>query len=249
MLELNFTDPAEITIWFDLDDTLWAFSENSLDTLTEVYEEFKLDRFWQKVDDWRKDYHLINDALWVDLSEGKITQKELRHIRFLNSFLNGGMPLQEAEKICDTADAFYLEKLSLRSKTIVGAKELLMKAQQKGYKLGVISNGFRDIQLQKLQSATISELIDYIVTSDEIGINKPDSRIFYYAEKIANSSQKKNILIGDNPDTDIAGALKANWYMAIWLNEKNKPVTEKLISSLQPGSNLSIISSLNEIEL
>ena len=44
-------------IWFDLDDTLWNFHDNSLVALREIYREYELDRFWPTEQQWLDDYH------------------------------------------------------------------------------------------------------------------------------------------------------------------------------------------------
>ena len=51
------------TVFVDVDDTLWWFSENSLMSLRHVYEVFKLDRF-ADYDAFDRYYHDINSRLW-----------------------------------------------------------------------------------------------------------------------------------------------------------------------------------------
>ncbi len=60
-----------------------------------------------------------------------------------------------------------------------------------------------------------------MVISDEIGIQKPDSRLFRYAEQATGAIAAQTIMIGDNPDNDIQGALRAGWN-AIFFNCKGK---------------------------
>lgn len=55
--------------------------------------------------------------------------------------------------------------------------------------------------------------IDIVVLSDDIGVNKPDVRLYRHAmERTGISDPEAHLMIGDNPSTDIAGALAAGWH-------------------------------------
>ena len=70
------------------------------------------------------------------------------------------------------------------------------------------------------------EYFDAVVLSDDIGVNKPDKRIFDHALKKSNALADCTLIIGDNPDTDIAGAVNAGWH-AIYFNRngEGKPIS------------------------
>ena len=99
---------------------------------------------------------------------------------------------------------------------------MLIYLRSKGYKIGIISNGFYEVQYNKLRSSDIEHLIDVVVLSDDIGINKPDRRIFDHALRKAGATAEESIIIGDNPDADIYGAKSAGW-RTIYFNRKGKP--------------------------
>ena len=61
-----------------------------------------------------------------------------------------------------------------------------------------------------------------MVISDEIGIQKPDPRIFRYAEQATGATTDSTLMIGDNPTNDIQGALNAGWH-AIYFDRKDRP--------------------------
>ncbi|MBQ5751144.1 MAG: HAD-IA family hydrolase, partial [Bacteroidaceae bacterium] len=75
----------------------------------------------------------------------------------------------------------------------------------------ILSNGFIEVQHKKLQSAGIGHYFERMVLSDEIGINKPDRRLFDYALEVTHSQAADTLLIGDNYDADIMGAMQAGW--------------------------------------
>lgn len=70
-------------IFFDLDDTLWAFSENAYDTFQEMYHKYAYDRFFSSFDHFYQLYQKRNVELWEEYGQGKITKDELNRQRFL----------------------------------------------------------------------------------------------------------------------------------------------------------------------
>lgn len=224
MVTFEIKNPAEWVVWFDLDDTLWDFSFNSKDTLREVYTHYRLDRFWPDCEQWISDYHSVNDPLWVEYANGTISSKHLRFKRFHDSFRLGGMSREEAETSATEADCFYLDRLATRSRTNEGAHLLLERLAKRGFHLGILSNGFQNTQIKKLKSAGLDVYFDFIISSDIAGYNKPDTRIYRYAEKIAGVNADRCIMIGDNLSTDIEGALKAGWpYTVFYIGRKDEP--------------------------
>lgn len=198
-------------IWFDLDDTLYDFSASSLIALGEMYAAHRLDRFFENENQWRDIYHRHNDALWAKYSLGLVDQPTLRRDRFLLPLLEVGTPRDIAEQLTNTLDTDYLAALARTGLTRPFARELLVEARRRGYKIGILSNGFVDVQFDKIRTARLSDLIDCVVLSDEIGFNKPDRRLFEYALRRAGATAEESVLIGDNPSTDIEGALRAGW--------------------------------------
>ena len=249
MIKINIENPKEWTVWFDLDDTLWDFSFNSHETLIEVHEKFDLKRFWKLYEDWIHDYHLVNNPLWERLADGEITESQLRFDRFFDTFRNGGMDISEAKVSASCADKYYLSHLAKRKVLVNGAKELLVELRERGFKIGVLSNGFTDVQYDKLESGGIHNLIDFVVLSGTVGVCKPDPLIYRYAEQTAGTTADRCIMIGDNCDTDIVGALNAQWPLAIWLNRKGLKAGPKLSTAISLGSTLSVVSELWEISL
>ena len=70
-------------LFFDLDDTIWAFSQNARETFEEVYHNYSLDRYFDSFSQYYMLYQQRNTELWVEYGDGKITKDELNHQRFL----------------------------------------------------------------------------------------------------------------------------------------------------------------------
>ena len=64
-------------LFFDLDDTVWAFSQNARDTFEEVYQKYSYERYFDSFDHFYAIYQKRNTELWVEYGEGKITKRGL----------------------------------------------------------------------------------------------------------------------------------------------------------------------------
>jgi putative hydrolase of the HAD superfamily len=76
-------------IFFDLDHTLWDHHYNSKLALGEVFELFQLQEIGiPSIEQFYHKFNEVNHKLWLDYERSKISQAELRHIRFRQVFLN-----------------------------------------------------------------------------------------------------------------------------------------------------------------
>lgn len=210
-------------VWVDLDDTLWDFSGNSLISLAKIYDMHDLHRFYPTMEQWRNRYLEVNHSLWARYNVGTISKDYLQHERFARPLIDCGMDEKEAYDYSEVLHTDYLRFLGQCSTLVPGARNLLENIKAKGLKIGVLSNGFKEVQYDKLRSGGVLDMIDCIVLSDEIDINKPDRRLFDYALLKAGTTAEQSILIGDNPDTDIKGALNAGW-RTVFFNRNNLPI-------------------------
>lgn len=198
-------------VWFDLDDTLWDFTTNTDVALSEVYKIHSLSRWFTSVDNWLETYHTHNRALWELYNAGKITKGYLQSERFSRTLVSAGVPTEAVDVLASKLNVDYLAILGKCTTLIPGAVELLEAVNRRGLKVGILSNGFKEVQFDKLRSGGILDKVDCIVLSDEIDVNKPDRRIFDYALSKAGAAASESIFIGDNPETDILGAVNAGW--------------------------------------
>lgn len=90
-----------------------------------------------------------------------------------------------------------------------GAVDVLKELKKRGYIVGAITNGVSSLQNIKLDTAGIRDLFDVVVVSGDIGIYKPDRRIFDEAIKRAGVKNEESLFVGDHPINDIQGALGA----------------------------------------
>ena len=82
-----------------------------------------------------------------------------------------------------------------------------------------VRNGLPDVQYTKLDTLGITELFKCIVLSEELGIAKPDARIFLWALEQTGLAPEESLYVGDSFDHDVVGAINAGMSVC-WFNPK-----------------------------
>jgi putative hydrolase of the HAD superfamily len=121
-----------------------------------------------------------------------------------------------------------------------GSIELLSMLKQSSIKLGIITNGGSAMQRSKLVALGIGHLLDAVVVSEEVGLRKPDPRIFKLALEQLECEPNRAWFVGDHPEHDIRGAAAAG-LTTFW-------VMTGAIAPSQPviGAHLERVTSLTE---
>lgn len=192
-------------IFIDLDDTVWDFTGNSRIVYRTLYERFSYDRFFDSFEQYIGIFEKRNEELWTLYGMGEITKDELNRQRF-NYPLNavGVDDPALAEQYMNEALAMMPTMKGL----VEGAYDLLSYLCGK-YNLYILSNGFRELQSRKMQSAGIDGFFRKVILSEDIKVHKPDKEIFFFALSATQSYLQDSIMLGDNIETDIRGARDA----------------------------------------
>lgn len=222
------------TIFIDLDDTLIDTLGDSLANLRGIYNDYNLEKYYPSADDFLAVYSANSTQLWRKYNRGEIDKRTLIKERFENPFKDFSDIKSDFLKILNTD---FLSRMIHCPTHIEGSLEVLEYLKPK-YPIIVISNGFSELQHHKIQNAGLSQYIDKVILSDEVGVNKPHPAIFEFALKTAGINSSKAIMIGDNSHTDIEGARNSD-IDQLWFN----PNSEKV--EVNPTYT---ISSLHEIK-
>lgn len=84
------------------------------------------------------------------------------------------------------------------------------------FALGVVTNGNADVRRLGL-----ADYFKFALCAEDIGIAKPDARLFHEALQRGGATAQTAVHIGDHPGDDIAGAQQAG-LRAIWFNPTGK---------------------------
>lgn len=195
------------SLFIDLDDTLWDTDANMRQSLSELYEQHQMEKYFDSFEQFDRLYTPHNHNLWSQYHQGEIKKEFLMAERFVYPFSQVGYDIDRvyARQLNDE----FMLNTTTKTKLVSGAIELLDYLAV-NYKMYILSNGFEEVQYKKLANSGIDKYFDKVILSDQVGYNKPHPKIFDFALKSTNSRKKESIMIGDNFDTDITGAKNSN---------------------------------------
>jgi putative hydrolase of the HAD superfamily len=205
-------------LFFDLDHTIWDFDRNAAETLTELYEHYELQALGLASSaDFIEAYTENNHQLWAQYHLGQITKETLRSSRFSKTFIQLGM---HPDRIPYQFEEDYVRISPTKTNLFDGSEKVLAYLQQK-YTLHIISNGFKETTLTKMEVSGLNRYFSNVIISEDVGVNKPDRAVFEFALDKASALKEESVMIGDSIEADIRGA--QNFGMkAIFFNPLNK---------------------------
>lgn len=190
-------------IFFDLDRTLWDFDYNSRITLNIIFE--KLNLKLKGVKNFKlffDTYKIVNKHLWLKYRDGVLTKEDLRSKRFKETLFKLGV---FDKNLANNISSLYVQNSPRQTKLIPNTKYILDFLKEK-YQLHIITNGFKEVQILKLKNSGIYNYFQNIIISEDLGVLKPNKKIFSYTLDLCQSVPKECLMIGDDLISDILGA-------------------------------------------
>lgn len=191
-------------IFFDLDNTLWDFKANCIESLDDILLSNNLLVKLNSVNKFYTVYNKYNEQLWLKYRKGKITKDKLRTVRFQLALSDFGI---KDEKLAAKINDEYMQMCPLKTNVLPHTDEILSYLAEK-YRLHIITNGFTETQNLKIKKCKLDKYFDKVFTSETINASKPNKEIFHYALSSLNAKKNESIMIGDNLEVDIIGAKK-----------------------------------------
>jgi putative hydrolase of the HAD superfamily len=195
-------------LFIDFDDTLYDTYGNAVIALRETFDYFQLKRYFSDPQLFYDSYWEANIDLWSRYSRDEITRDNLIVERFRRP-LSEGKGIKVTKEFCLEVSDRFLDFCSNKPGVVDGAHEVMDYLKKKGYRMHMTSNGFHEVQYKKLAACGLKDYFDNIILSEDAKYNKPSKAYFDYALKIAGAQSDSVLMIGDNLNTDILGALHA----------------------------------------
>ncbi len=195
-------------LFFDLDDTLWDFEKNSHAVLQRLFAEFNLaHKLKTGFAEFYTAYKTTNLQLWAMYYQRQIDKAYLRNHRFnlvfqLFNYDNFEENLVITERYLAQAPHGKLLKEDCLP---------VLSALKQHFSLHIITNGFKEAQSVKLDNCGLLPYFSTVIISEEHQLLKPDEKIFRLAESLSGALQHECVMIGDNLECDVKGAINAGW--------------------------------------
>ena len=222
---------------FDLDNTLYNF---------DAANEFgirALAAYTEPVFGW--DYPRMKDL--YEESREKLTERmgdvgsaHNRLLRFQNLLEEKKLPLHP--HALEMAKAYWrgvLDNMALSP----GAREIMEELRRMGVRIGLGTDMTAYMQYEKLIRLGLMEYMDFIVSSEEAGTDKPGNAFFMLCARKAGCLPGECLFIGDNIVRDYGGAaaagMQARWFIPPWKQKNHLRHSETAFadkpSLAQPG--------------
>lgn len=214
-------------IFFDLDHTLWDFDKNSALTFEKIFKLYDIKIDMSK---FLSIYEPINSKYWKLYRENKVNKPQLRYRRLKDSFDIIGHAVDD--KLIDDLSEAYITHLTSFNHLFEHALETLDYLRPR-YKLHIITNGFHEAQQKKIEASNLQNYFQTITNSEMVGVKKPHPLIFQHAMHLAKAKPEESLMIGDNLEADILGAINAGLDAIFFNNRENDiEISVKQIQSL-----------------
>lgn len=158
----------------------------------------------------------------------------------------GDVIMREETEIKDAA------RNTLRADLVDGMSETLRALKARGYKLGLVADTRPKTAWNVLHQHNLYDLFDALAISEEVGCEKPDSRIFRAALdalNIAPPDYPRVAMIGNNLARDIRGANNLG-LVSIWFhwNERYAHANDSSVPTYEVKNANELMQLIEEIE-
>ena len=120
----------------------------------------------------------------------------------------------EAAWMAPKVQTYMQEQYRPEDRFFPGVPEMLQALRERGYRLGVLSNRRKPFR-EYLEEARLAHYFDLILAAGEVGVWKPDRRIFDIAARRLRTPPQDIVYVGDNYFADILGAQQAGLFAVL----------------------------------
>lgn len=232
--------PHYKAILIDWDDTIGDFHQAEVRALKEIFEQYSLQRAYPDFQTYYNIYSPHNLHLWDLYGESRITKEELEFECFYHPIRG----MEHAESIALQIAKDFL-RLTTQYFTLIPDAGEVIRALALQYPLTVVSNGFVEVQYEKIRRSGLADCFQHVVLSEQVGAQKPNPLIFERALALNNLRKDDCLMIGDSWNSDIQGARNAG-IDQLWITatppDEARPATYRVGSIREVPSFLSTLA-------
>lgn len=196
------------SVLFDIDNTLYDYDSADAQAKEAVYA-YCWKQFGWKVSETKS--HLQEAKIQMKNHTQKVSGKDMavthnRLIRFQKMLENQHLPLMPHAIALYN---IYWDTLISSMEVSEGSIDYIKSLKQNGIRIGIATDMTAYIQFRKLEKLSLLSLVDFVVTSEEAGCEKPEKAFYELCIKKAGCLPKECLMIGDSLEKDILGAKAA----------------------------------------
>jgi putative hydrolase of the HAD superfamily len=195
-------------IFFDFDDTLGDRQTYSYQTFAELIDTYC------PIDDLIQREAVLQDCMLWDMRGNYNKQFIVENLK-----KRYGIELPIKNFLIWWSDR--QSKLALPKENVY---HVLEELRQEGYRLCILTNGYEKYQKRKTKNIHVDTLVDKVITSQMVGVKKPDPRIFQEALSQMKAQASEAVYVGDTFSNDIYGAYRTG-IQPIWIRSLSWPGT------------------------
>lgn len=199
-------------VFFDLDDTLYGSFAQCDAAAVQAVGQYAEDKLGIENDVFQREFWLARRSLArAQPGMPPIHDRVLVAQRALERL--GANAMRHSIPMHHIYWNTVFENMQIRE----GVREHLKTLRRHGIKTAICTDMMADVQMQKLIQLGIADEIDYMVSSEEAGHDKPSPPIFWLALQKCGCLASDAVMVGDNFVHDVQGALDCGIH-GIWLN-------------------------------
>lgn len=205
---------------FDLDNTLYDYDACNIMAEKNLFKTIASE-FSITEDDAK---HLLKNAkLNIKNQLGDEVAASHNRLLYMQNICEqvGRNPLKYAMRFYDVYWNTLLDNMMLFDYV----QPVLNELKVKNIRIGVLTDLTAHIQYKKLEKLGLCDKIDYLVTSEEAGAEKPSEKMFNLMIKKLGVNPEETLMVGDSEKKDIAGAETVGMKTIVFKKE-NKMIEE-----------------------
>ncbi len=192
-------------ILFDLDDTLFSLRACEAQALKRTLDDARL--LARLPINFAERYAAISSAYWAARTTDGYTQytrEQVNELSWRDFLSHHGLDAALSTGLAERYWAEYCQSAGLNP----GARETLRRLSL-SYRLGIVTNGYSDSQRGRLNAARLLSMLEVVLISEEVGVAKPDPRIFEMALSKLSLPADALLYVGDSIAHDYQGCQAA----------------------------------------